>query len=198
MNSWSTEMEDLLVEWGDIAQCYKWLTMRSHQRYLRLHQIFTIPIVIFSTLSGTASFVPVQNKYTPYVVGTVSLLIGILSTLQQFLKITELKENYHTSAVLWDKYGRNIRIELSKSPDNRANSTTFMESCRMEFDHLMDMTPVICPNVIKRFQSTFMGTENSEQRKIYEELKRPDILDKIISLDTKRHHWYKIPDLKEP
>jgi len=30
---WAVEHEELLVEWCDIAQCYRWLHMRSNRKY---------------------------------------------------------------------------------------------------------------------------------------------------------------------
>jgi hypothetical protein len=53
---WSPENEKIVVEWCDIAKCYKWLHTRAHQKYSYLHAWFTIPAIIFSTISGTASF----------------------------------------------------------------------------------------------------------------------------------------------
>ena len=53
---WSIENEDILVSWCDTAQCYKWLHARSHVKFSKMHAWFTIPAIILSTISGTASF----------------------------------------------------------------------------------------------------------------------------------------------
>ena len=47
---WSPENELIMVEWCDVAQCYKWLNARSHAKYAYLHAWFTIPAIIFSTI----------------------------------------------------------------------------------------------------------------------------------------------------
>jgi len=52
---WSPENELIMVEWCDVAQCYKWLNTRSHSMYSYMHAWFTIPAIIFSTISGTAT-----------------------------------------------------------------------------------------------------------------------------------------------
>ena len=54
--AWSPTNEKIAVEWCDIAQCYKWLHYHSHQKYSTLQMWFTIPAIILSTISGTASF----------------------------------------------------------------------------------------------------------------------------------------------
>ena len=190
---WSVEKELLLVEWADIAQCYRWLNSHSYRRYTGLHAWFTIPTIFLSTLTGTASFVQQREdiKYIQFIIGTISLFVGVLSTIQQFLKISELKENYRISAIMWDKYSRNIRIELTKSPTERMNAGSFMKTTRTEFDHLMETTPPISKYTIDQFKHSFKGKEGSDRRKSYDALRRPDILDKITTADNNRNQWFK-------
>lgn len=193
---WSIEQENLLVEWCDIAQCYKWLNSSSHRTYTKLHDWYTIPTIILSTLTGTASFAQLSFpigviNYSPYIIGTVTIFIGVLTTIQQYLKITELKENYRISAILWDKYQRNIRIELSRAPDERMDAKDFLKLCRNDLDHLMETTPLITQRTIKKFKIKFKGEPGTPERKIYDDLKKPDILGTIISAETNRHHWFK-------
>ena len=53
---WSKENEMIMVEWCDIAQCYKWLSTKAHAKYSMMHAWMTIPAITLSTISGTASF----------------------------------------------------------------------------------------------------------------------------------------------
>jgi hypothetical protein len=192
---WSPENELIMVEWCDVAQCYKWLNTRSHARYAYLHAWFTIPAIIFSTISGTASFAqdsfPTSiRSYAPAVIGTINITIGILTTIQQYLKISELNEAHRVSAIAWDKFARNIRIELSKKPSERSEAGSFIKHCRSEFDRLMETSPDIIEKVIAEFKAKFSGKDGSLKRKRYEELKKPDICDTIISSNETRHKWY--------
>ena len=192
---WSPENELIMVEWCDVAQCYKWLNTRSHAKYSYLHAWFTIPAIIFSTISGTASFAqesfPVSIKaYAPSIIGTINITIGILTTIQQYLKISELNEAHRVSSIAWDKFARNIRIELSKKPSERSEAGAFIKHCRSEFDRLMETSPDIIEKVIKEFKKKFAGTDGSDKRKRYEQLKKPDICDTIISANETRHKLY--------
>ena len=192
---WSPENEVIMVEWCDIAQCYKWLNMRSHAKYSYLHAWFTIPAIIFSTLSGTASFAqdslpPSARLYAPAIIGSINILIGILTTIQQYLKISELNEAHRVAAISWDKFSRNIRIELSKKPSERSDAGSFLKHCRSEFDRLMETSPDITEKVVSEFKTKFAGKEGSDARRKYEQLKKPDICDTIISANETRHKWY--------
>ena len=192
---WSPENEEIMVEWCDVAQCYKWLNNRAHIGYSKQHAWYTIPAIILSTISGTASFaqstLPVQaQEYAPVIIGTINIFIGILTTIQQYLKISELNESHRVSSIAWDKFARNIRIELAKKPEERLEAGAFLKHCRDEYDRLMETSPSISEHVIKAFYANFQGKEGSDKRKIFEELKKPDICDTIVSANNTRHKWY--------
>jgi hypothetical protein len=193
---WSPENEVIMVEWCDVAQCYKWLNTRAHAKLSKAHAWFTIPAITLSTITGTASFaqssLPVSmQEYAPAVIGSINIFIGILSTIQQYLKISELNEAHRVSAISWDKFARNIRIELAKDPDERTDAGQFLKICRMEFDRLMETSPAIPQPVVLEFNATFQGKPGSVERKRFEELRKPDICNTIVSANESRHHWYK-------
>ena len=203
---WSPENELIMVEWCDIAQCYKWLHTRCHKKLAALHAWFTIPAIALSTISGTASFAQTSlpldaQPYAPMAIGTINILIGISTTIQQYLKISELNELHRVSGLLWDKFSRNIRIELAKDPDERMDAGHFLKICRQEFDRLMETSPSIDQAVILEFNRTFRGRETDaqkqefmkQQQRRFEELRKPDICDIIISANESRHTWYKDP-----
>jgi len=192
---WTIENELILVEWCDIAQCYKWLNFRSYLKYSYIQACFTIPVIIMSTITGTisfaqSSFTAKQQFYIQFGVGTINIFLGILSTISQYLKITEFTEAHKICSISWDKFSRNIRIELSKPPEERMDAASFMKLCRHEFDRMMETSPVIQQDVIDEFKKTFQGGENTEQRKLYSELRKPDICDTIVSASITRHKWY--------
>lgn len=191
---WSPENEKILVEWCDVAQCYKWLNMRAHAKYARLHAWFTIPAIILSTISGTASFAqqsfPTSTQvYVPMAIGSLNIFIGILTTIQQYLKISELNESHRVSSIAWDKFARNIRIELAKAPAERLDAGSFIKHCRDEFDRLMETSPSINDKIIEEFKRHFAG-KTEEAKKRFAELKKPDICDTIVSVNETRHKWY--------
>ena len=192
--NWSEENETILVEWCDIAQCYKWLYTRSHSQYSSMHAWFTIPTIILSTISGTASFaqasLPTEyQSYATFGIGTLNILIGICATVQQYLKISELNESHRVSSISWDKFARNIRIELAKSPDERTDAGSFIKMCRQEFDRLMETSPRIPDKTVTEFIRKFRGSTEEEKNK-FKDLKKPDICDTITTVNETRHKWY--------
>lgn len=216
---WTPENEKIVVEWCDIAKCYKWLHTRAHQSYSHMHAWFTIPAIILSTISGTASFAqgslpPSMQVYAPMVIGSVNIFIGILTTIQQYLKISEYNESHRVSAIAWDKFARNIRIELAKHPDDRTmDAGHFLKANREEYDRLMETSPSIPEYITAEFIQTFSEYEdkwwdccNSEKEKekemkkqielkkkaeMFDKVKKPDVCNIIATTDDDRHPWYK-------
>lgn len=191
---WSPDNETILVEWCDVAQCYKWLNFRSHTKLSSMHAWFTIPAIILSTITGTASFaqstLPDNIKgYAPAMIGSINILVGILTTIQQYLKISEKNEAHRVSAISWDKFSRNIRIELAKKPEERDKAGHFIKACRQEFDRLMETSPTIDDITVKEFKHKFKDKPG------FDKLKKPDICDTIISAEETRNRWYEELDL---
>ena len=192
---WSADNEEILVEWGDTAQCYKWLHTECHRRFSVKHAWYTIPAIIFSTIAGTASFAQSSLSrdaqfYASLAIGTVNIFVGILSTVQEYLKISERRESHRVAFVSWDKYARNIRVELAKTPMERADAHHFIKVCRSEYDRLMETSPSIHEDTIVKFFKTFSGSMNSERRAHFDILKKPDICNSIVSMNETRRRWF--------
>ena len=188
---WTLEHEQILVEWADKAMCYRWLHSRSNAMYSSLNTWYTIPVIIISTLTGTANFaqerVPLEYRnFFTMIVGGFNILAGIITTIQQFLKITQLNEAHRVSGIAWDKFYRNIKIELTKHPDERIPVAQMIKLCKEEFDRLMETSPVIPDKIIKQFKTEFKYMdEESEIPKII----KPEICDSLVSTELSRNPW---------
>ena len=186
---WTIEHEQILIEWADKAMCYRWLHSRSNMLYSTLNAWYTIPVIVISTLTGTANFaqerVPLAyQSYYVMIVGGFNILAGIITTIQQFLKITQLNEAHRVSSIAWDKFYRNIKIEIAKHPSERIHATQMLKLCKEEFDRLMETSPVIPEKIITLFKDSFKKSDN------YLKIIKPEICDVLISTDNYRNHWY--------
>lgn len=184
--TWTENNENIMIEWCDVAKCYKWMHARSHSKYARYNMWFTIPSIILSTISGTASFAQgsmsgTTKNYAPMAIGTVNIAVGIINTLQQFFKLSQLQESHRISSIAWDKFERNIRIEIAKIPDERIDANIFFKQTRNEYDRLMESSPSIPMKVIREFMKEAAGEKGTKQEKYFQELKKPEICNTIIS-----------------
>jgi len=163
IEEWSDEIEELLSEWGEIAMCYSYLHNYSTRKYRKKYHHLQIPIIILSTLTGTANFA--TDSYVPENlqhgfsagVGTLNIACGILGTLLAFLKYAEIYEGHRISALAWSKLSRTIEIELSLQELKRKPCRDFLKVCRSEYDNLLESSPNIDLDIINFFNKKFEG-----------------------------------------
>ena len=161
LKKWTPEAEILLKEWSEKASCYRWLNDRCEKVYRRRYYFFSIPVIVLSTLTGTANFgmssyvSPEGESTAKAIVGGLNLLAGLLSTLQTFLKIVEKMENHRQSGISWSKFGRSIQIELALDHKRRSPCHDFLNIARAEYDRLIEQSPLINDMVIQDFKKRF-------------------------------------------
>ena len=161
LDEWTDECEVLLAEWSEKASCYRWLHGRSEKKYKLWYYGFSIPVIILSTLSGAAnvgmdSFVSAESKsLASAIVGGVNIFAGIISTLQNFLKVAELMEGHRLAGISWGKLQRNIAIELALDRNRRVLQSDFLKLARAEYDRLIEAGPLIDDSIIKQFNNKF-------------------------------------------
>ena len=185
---WTAEHERILVDWADKALCYRWLHGKAHERYSKLNTWFTIPVIIMSTLTGTANFAQEQvpenfRGFYPMIIGSVNIIAGIISTIQQYLKVAPLNEAHRVATISWDKFYRNIKTDLARSPSERVDVKIALKVAKEEYDRLTETSPVIPQDIIEQFKRTFhtnlTDVELMQKEKGLKQLSKPEILDAL-------------------
>jgi hypothetical protein len=159
-NFWKREEEALLQEWADKAHCYQWLHYRSHEIFKWKNSMFTIPVIIISTVTGTANFA--QDRFgdgyknlVVMIIGAFNILAGIITTIFQFLKISELNEAHRVASMAWGKFYRNVKTELTRHPLDRTLPSEMLKYSRGEYDRLVETSPFIPRKVVDMFNYKF-------------------------------------------
>ena len=188
---WENYHETIFADWGDKAACYNWLHNKSYLNYTFKRNLFTIPVIIMSTLTGTANFAldKIPEEYVgifTICVGSINILAGIITTISQFLKLNELTESHRVASVSWDKFSRSIRLELIKAPHERTDVAYFMKTCRDEFDRLKETSPGIDKKTLKTFVKNLTSgkdTKETERKiKIFSKISKPEIFNELYTI----------------
>ena len=53
---WVKQQELILKKWSEEAAAFRFMHDRSYKRFARLHMNFSLPVIILSTIAGTANF----------------------------------------------------------------------------------------------------------------------------------------------
>lgn len=162
-NGWTQELEELIADWGDKALVYRWLHERTSLLFKNNDQSLMIPVIVLSTLTGTANFGMGSffgsdangQRIAQLGVGGISIIAGVLTTLANYYGYSKCAETHRTSGVSWGKFNRFISIELRLHPDERMDAKSFLKMFRIELDRLIEQAPSIPNSVIDEFKILF-------------------------------------------
>lgn len=160
-DEWNQHHEEILRQWGEAAACYRYMHHRSFLMYKRLSLKYNLPVIILSTITGTANFAQTTlplawQSSAPSVIGGLNLIAGLIATIMQFLRINELRENHRSSSLAFGQLSRNIRLTLQLPRRERGKEgLKFVEECKSEYDRLIDQSPPIPKNIMILFEDEY-------------------------------------------
>jgi len=158
---WSPQQEQILKTWGEASACYRYMHNHAYLIYKKQNMQFSLPVIVLSTITGTANFaqssLPETMKSTaPAIIGGLNLIAGIIATIMQFLKISEMMEGNRVASLQYGKLSRMIRLELTLPLEERScDGSTMIDTCRAEYDKLIEQSPPIPYFVIQAFEKQF-------------------------------------------
>ena len=187
-NSWNTSHEKLLASIGDRANGMRWMHNRSQIYNDNLNFWLTIPNVAVTALAGSASigittlFSGTNQTIVSLIVGLMMLSSSVLTTINQYMKTSQLAEAHRIAHIAYAKLHRIISSELVLRRDQRINAQSFLEVIRDEQNRLEESSPSIQIHIIVEF---------NKKIKDKPELERPEISGDL-------DHIYINTSLKEP
>jgi hypothetical protein len=166
LNGWTSEIEDLMADWADKAACYRWMHEKTSTFCQERDNYFNYPIIILSGLTASANFAlnsivgddKEMQKWAQIGLGGASLITGILQTFMNKLGYAKNTEAHRVAGISWGKFNRLICIEMSLHPDERMDCHNFLKMFRVELDRLIEQSPIITEETIKKFNEIFKNT----------------------------------------
>ena len=125
---------------------------------------FALPVIVISTITGTANFAQGTfpeswQSYVPLGIGTLNLAAGLITTVAQFLRVSELLEGHRAASIAYSKFSRDISVELSLPIRERTtNGRDFLIKCRNELDRLIEQSPNIPQKILLEFSDRFANS----------------------------------------
>ena len=159
---WHKQQEDILKDWSEMAASYQWLHSRSYNKFKSQNMWFALPVIIISTVTGTANFAQSSlpedaQSWAPAAIGFLNLTAGLITTVAQFLRVSEQMEGHRASGVEYGKLARNIEVELSLPASERnTGGLEYIKQCRGDIDRLTEQSPDIPMKILNQFQNNVM------------------------------------------
>ena len=183
---WHQQQELILKRWSEIGSSYRYLHDKSFKKFDRQNMWFALPVIVISTVTGTAnfaqgSFPDAWKEFVPLGIGFFNLSAGLITTVAQFLRVSELLEGHRAASLAYSKFSRNISVELSLPVKERTeDGSVFIANCRTELDRLIEQSPDIPEDIVAAFVKRFPEPErdlSGNTTKSGYEFFRPEILD---------------------
>jgi hypothetical protein len=167
-NEWHPQQAKLLKSWAEVASSYRWMHNQAYMIYKKKNLHFMLPLIIMSTVAGTANFAQSTfpngiRPYVPQIIGAINLISAIMTTIYQFLKISEFMESHRISSINYGKLARTLTVELNLPvKDRNSGGAECVKVSRTEIDRLIEQSPAIPKNVLLSYESKFAGRGLSE------------------------------------
>lgn len=169
--------ETVLAQMSEKASAFRWLHHQCSNKYKKLDARFQLPVIIISSLTGgislsLGSMVPEeQQTVAQTAVGTLNLIVGIISSVAQFTKAASLAEGHRAASISWGRLARRLQIELALEPHLRSeDQDSLIKSSISTYDNLCEQGPIIDTKVINAFKAQF-GVDPPEPN-----ISRPEII----------------------
>ena len=161
MKKWHKQQEKILKDWGEASSCYRYMHFKAYQQFKQTNMRFTLPIIVISTLTGTANFAQETfpeswRTFVPLGIGAMNLVAAIMTTVLQFLKANELMEAHRVASIGYGKLARSIKLELQLPIYERTqDGMSMVTTCRAEYDRLIEQSPPPPEQAIQLFDKNF-------------------------------------------
>jgi hypothetical protein len=156
---WSSQLEKVVADEGEKCLSYGWLHTKSAKKYNRLDTVINIPVIVLSTITGSASIgsqsLFAGSSIAPVIIGIVSLFVGVLNTLGSYFVWAKRSENHRLSAIAYNKHHNFIRIELSLPREQRLRPQELLKIIKEALERLNETAPEIPNDVIKDYKVLF-------------------------------------------
>lgn len=198
---WSSQLEKVVADEGEKCLSYGWLHDKSAKKYNRLDVFINIPVIVLSTITGSAS-IGSQSLFSgssiaPVIIGLVSLFVGVLNTLGSYFVWAKRSENHRLSSIAYNKHHNFIRIELSLPRPQRLRPEEMLKIIKEGLDRLNETAPEIPNDVIKQYKLLFGQLTEISKPSICNGLHQIEVYSQAreIHLESKRHSVEMLPPL---
>jgi hypothetical protein len=155
--TWDDAIEKILSELGDEAQINAYLHKKAQEHFTIKNIKFQLPIIVLSALSGTGNFIsanfPAYSEYIILGVGGVSIFTSIISSVAQFLQVSQLSENHRMSYLSWEKFHSTIKFQLNKRRIARDNIKDFIGLIIPEYQRLKEISADIPKHILESIKN---------------------------------------------
>lgn len=169
--SWSTPLEELVASEGEKCRGLAWINQKSETYYAHRANAIAIPVIVLSTLAGTASvgsstLFQGDTQISSVVIGLVSIGVGILNTISSYFSWARKAEAHRIAYLQYSKLFSIIRVEMSLPRVERQEAEQLLKQIRDGMERLAETTPSPPPSILEEFNKHFKDEDKTISRPV--------------------------------
>lgn len=150
---WNVALEEVIRKEGEQAEGLYWLHNQAASWALRRNDRIQIPSIILATVTGF--FSATSELLPPVVIGALSVVVGILNTINSYFKYAQKAEGHRIAALWYLKTYKNIECQLSLPISQRVNAEDFLRDLRENMARVSETAPPLPEAVTNAFREKF-------------------------------------------
>lgn len=173
---WNDAIENLIKGIGEKALSLSWLHSKSEKRFRYLNNYLAIPSIVLSSITGAGSIGFGSDGNVSYAMGAISLIVGIISTLNSYFAFAQRSAEHRLTAISYSKLYLNISIQLSLPRTKRIIVKEYLKFISAECQRLNETQPQVPDAVIKMYNEHFKDEPNT--------ISRPEITNGLVAIQV--------------
>jgi hypothetical protein len=149
--NWSESLETVAKEHAERCLALAWAHEEAQRWSTTWNTRLVFPSIILSTFSGAGAvgadqLLPFAGSTT--LVGVISLMVGVISTVQNYFGFAKNAEAHRIAALQYSKMHAQLSLQLALPRNERKKASEIVEAINTERDRLSEIVPIL-PQVIK-------------------------------------------------
>jgi hypothetical protein len=174
--AWTEAIETLVKSLGEKALSMSWLHNRAEKRFAYFNNFLAIPSIIISTITGAGTIAFGSVGDVSYIMGALSIVVSILSTLNSYFAFAKRAEQHRLTAVNYSKLYLQVSIEMSLPRLKRMNVKSFLQTINEQIQRLNEVQPLIPDEIIKEYNIKFKDEPTT--------ISKPEITNGLVSIQV--------------
>lgn len=158
---WTENLEKFLKILGEHSLCLSILHKDSEAYFSSKAMKIDLPVIVFSTLCGSLTlsakniFGEENENNALKFVGSLSLITGILGTVQSYFGYNRCAENHRISYLQYSKLYRFIKIQLGLPREQRILPKDLLKIVAENFERLNEISNLIPEAIAVKFRKKY-------------------------------------------
>jgi len=157
--NWSPQLEDIIAQEGEKCRGLAWIHQKAEIKVSTRNNYIQLPVIVLSTLCGTASVgsnsLFGDSSVAPTIIGLVSIGVGILNTVGNYFDFAKKSESHRIAHLHYSKLFGQINVEMSLPREERSPPAVILKTLRDTMERLAETTPSVPQEIIKQFNEEF-------------------------------------------